>query len=194
MNASLISISAQQSKHWCTGPLVAPRGPSCSVSKCTWVMLLTNDFKRLCRCWQNAAAAPSATPLLRRIRCHLFSLAPSLPRQTQPVLAIVCVCHQKKQKQNMTKDAHSPSVHCLSVCLLSLSDWKRHWEEEAGDVFFLSVKSEFQRTENPLSRPAVNNLLGVFSSWTKTLFTPFNRWKRVRLCCDRLCLCTYQWG
>lgn len=190
MNASLISISAQQSKRWCTGPLVAPRGPSCSVSKYTWVMY----FKRLCSCWQNAAAAPSATPLLRRIRCHLFSLAPSLPATNAACARNRLCLSPKKQKQNMTKDAHSPSVHCLPVCLLSLSDWKRHWEEEAVDVFFLSVKSEFQRTENPLSRPAVNNLPGVFSSWTKTLFTPFNRWKRVRLCCERLCWCTYEGG
>lgn len=137
MNASLISISAQQSKHWCTGPLVAPRGPSCSVSKYTWVMLLTYDFKRLCRCWQNAAAAPSATPLLRRIRCHLFSLAPSLPRQTQPVLAIVCVCHQKNKNKTWPKTpTHPLFTVCLSVSRPCRTE--RDTERKKPSMFFFS--------------------------------------------------------
>lgn len=76
----------------------------------------------------------------------------------------------------MTEDAYSPSVHCLSVCLsLVPAGLKETLRGRNRQCFSLS------ETENPLSRSAVSDLLGVFSSLTKTLFTPFNCLKCVQM-------------
>lgn len=136
-NASLISISAQQSKHWCIGPLVAPRGPSCSVSKYTWVMLRFQASLSLLtergRCPVRHAAPPSHP--LSFVLISAFSAATNAACARNRLRL-----SPKKQKQNMTKDAHSPSVHCLSVCLSSLSDWKRHRGRSRRCFFSLSEK------------------------------------------------------